>query len=215
MIFKDRNEAGKLLAKEIKKLKDEGYIIDPVVIALPRGGIPVAFEIAKELNAPLDLFFVKKIPAPQNEELAIGSVSESGLVFINKEIVERLGINEEYIQQAAMEKIQEIARLREKYKVEPQILEDKDVILVDDGIATGASMFLAAQSIVREKPRKIIIAAPVAPRDSELEKMLTSVSHRLIILEKPEFFMSVGKWYEDFHQLSDEEVKEYLKKAID
>jgi len=213
MIFKDRNEAGKLLAKEIKKLKDEGYIIDPVVIALPRGGVPVAFEISKELNAPLDLFFVKKIPAPQNEELAIGSVSESGLVFINKEIVERLGIDEEYIQQAAMEKIQEIARLREKYKVEPQMLEDKDVILVDDGIATGASMFLAAQSIVREKPRKIIIAAPVAPKDNELEKMLTSVSHRLIILERPEFFMSVGKWYEDFHQLSDEEVKEYLKKA--
>jgi len=211
-MFKDRIEAGKLLAKEIKKLKDEGVIIDPVVVALPRGGIPVGAEVAKELNAPLDIFFVKKIPAPDNEELAIGSVSESGLVFVNKDIVARLGINEEYIQQKAMEKIQEIARLRNKYKVEPQMLEDKDVILVDDGIATGASMYLAAQSIVREKPRKIIIASPVAPKDRELENMLTSVSHRLIILEKPEFFMSVGKWYEDFHQLSDEEVKEILEK---
>jgi len=210
MFFKDRKEAGKLLAKELKKLKDEGYIIDPVVIALPRGGIPVAVEIAKELNAPLDIFFVKKIPAPDNEELAIGSVSESGLVFLNQEIIARLGVNEDYIREKATEKIQEIARLRDKYKIEPKILEDKDVILVDDGIATGASMYLAAQSIVRENPRKIIIASPVAPRDKELENMLTSVSHKLIILERPEFFMSVGRWYDDFHQLSDEEVKEML-----
>jgi len=210
MVFKDRKEAGKLLAKELKKLKDEGYIIDPVVVALPRGGIPVAVEIAKELNAPLDIFFVKKIPAPDNEELAIGSVSESGLVFLNQEIIARLGVNEDYIREKATEKIQEIARLRDKYKIEPKILEDKDVILVDDGIATGASMYLAAQSIVRENPRKIIIASPVAPRDKELENMLTSVSHKLIILERPEFFMSVGRWYDDFHQLSDEEVKGML-----
>ena len=210
MFFKDRKEAGKLLAKELKKLKDEGYIIDPVVVTLPRGGIPVAVEIAKELNAPLDIFFVKKIPAPDNEELAIGSVSESGLVFLNQEIIARLGVNEDYIREKATEKIQEIARLRDKYKIEPKILEDKDVILVDDGIATGASMYLAAQSIVRENPRKIIIASPVAPRDKELENMLTSVSHKLIILERPEFFMSVGRWYDDFHQLSDEEVKGML-----
>jgi len=210
-MFKDRIEAGKKLAKEVKKLKDENIIIDPVVIALPKGGVPVAAEMAKELNAPLDIFFVKKIPAPDNEELAIGSVSESGLVFVNKEIVEKLGIDESYIQQKATEKLQEIAREREKYKVEPQILEDRDVILVDDGIATGASMYLAAQSIVRDKPIKIVIAAPVAPRDAAITEMLRSVSHYLIILDQPEFFMSVGKWYEDFHQLSDKEVKEILK----
>jgi len=209
-MFRNRNEAGKKLAKEIKKLKDENIIIDPVVIALPKGGVPVAAEVAKELNAPLDIFFVKKIPAPDNEELAIGSVSESGLVFVNKEIVEKLGVDESYIQQKAMEKLQEIAREREKYKVEPQILEDRDVILVDDGIATGASMYLAAQSIVRDKPRKIVIATPVAPRDAAITEMLRSVSHYLIILEQPEFFMSVGKWYDDFHQLSDNEVKEIL-----
>ena len=209
-MFKDRIEAGKKLAQEIKKLKDENIIIDPVVIALPKGGVPVAAEVAKELNAPLDIFFVKKIPAPDNEELAIGSVSESGLVFVNKEIVEKLGVDESYIQQTATEKLQEIAREREKYKVEPQILEDRDVILVDDGIATGASMYLAAQSIVRDKPRKIVIAAPVAPRDAAITEMLRSVSHYLIILEQPEFFMSVGKWYDDFHQLSDNEVKEIL-----
>ncbi|WP_096260038.1 phosphoribosyltransferase [Lebetimonas natsushimae] len=205
-MFKDRTEAGKLLAKELKKLQDKGLITDPVIVALPRGGIPVAAEIAKELNAPLDILFVKKIPAPGNDEFAIGSVSENGLVFVNKDIVERLGISESYIQQKAMEKIQEIARLREKYKIEPKLLEGKDVILVDDGVATGASMYLAAQSIVREYPKSVIIAVPVAPKDAEVENMLKSVSHKLIVLEQPELFMSVGRWYEDFHQLSDEEV---------
>ncbi len=206
LMFKNRVEAGKLLAKEIKKLKEEGLITDPAVVALPRGGIPVAAEIVKEINAPLDILFVKKIPAPGNEEFAIGSVSENGLVFINKDVAERLGISDSYIQQIAMEKIQEIAKLREKYKIEPKLLEGKDVILVDDGVATGASMYLAAQSIVRDYPKSVIIAAPVAPRDEEVENMLKSVSHKLIILEKPELFMSVGRWYEDFHQLSDEEV---------
>ncbi|WP_024791057.1 MULTISPECIES: phosphoribosyltransferase [unclassified Lebetimonas] len=205
-MFKNRVEAGKLLAKEIKKLKEEGLITDPVVVALPRGGIPVAAEIAKEINAPFDILFVKKIPAPGNAEFAIGSVSENGLVFINKDVAEKLGISDSYIQQIAMEKIQEIAKLREKYKIEPKLLEGKDVILVDDGVATGASMYLAAQSIVRDYPKSVIIAAPVAPRDEEVENMLKSVSHKLIILEKPELFMSVGRWYEDFHQLSDEEV---------
>ena len=218
MIFKDRFEAGKMLAAKLKKLQDEGKIVDPVVVALPRGGVPVGYEIAKALNAPLDILFVKKIPSPINEEGAIGSVSESGQVFINKEAIEKLSslgvpIDEEYIQQKAIEKIQEMARKRDLYKVEPIPLEGKDVILVDDGIATGASMYLAAQSVVRELPRSIIIAAPVAPLDENVLNMLKSVSHHLEILETPPMFMSVGQWYEDFHQLSDEEVKQLLQEA--
>jgi predicted phosphoribosyltransferase len=216
MLFKDRFEAGKLLAKELKKLKDAGKIIDPVVVALPRGGVPIGYEIAKELNAPLDILFVKKIPSPINEEAAIGSVSESGQVFINKEAIEKLTslgipVDEKYIQEKAIEKIQEMARKRDIYKVEPIPLEGKDVIIVDDGIATGASMYLAAQSVVREMPRSITIAAPVAPLDENLLNMLKSVSHNLVILQTPPMFMSVGQWYEDFHQLSDEEVKELLQ----
>ncbi|MEO1959358.1 MAG: phosphoribosyltransferase family protein [Nautiliaceae bacterium] len=218
MIFKDRFEAGRMLAARLKKLQEEGKIVNPVVVALPRGGVPVGFEIAKALNAPLDILFVKKIPSPINEEAAIGSVSESGQVFINKEAVEKLSalgvpVDEEYIQQKAIEKIQEMARKRDLYKVEPLPLEGKDVILVDDGIATGASMYLAAQSVVRELPRSIIIAAPVAPLDENVLSMLKSVSHHLEILETPPMFMSVGQWYEDFHQLSDEEVKELLQEA--
>jgi len=215
MIFKDRFEAGKLLANELLKLKEQGKIINPVVVALPRGGVPVGFEIAKALNAPLDILFVKKIPSPLNEEAAIGSVSESGLVFVNKDAIELLkargvDIDENYIQQKAMEKIQEMARKRDIYKVEPIPLEGKDVILVDDGIATGASMYLAAQSVVRELPRSITIAAPVAPADESVLDMLRKVSHNLVILNTPPLFMSVGQWYEDFHQLSDDEVIELL-----
>jgi predicted phosphoribosyltransferase len=189
-----------------------------VVVALPRGGVPVGYEIAKALNAPLDILFVKKIPSPLNEEAAIGAVSESGQVFLNKEAIERLnsmGVNvdDEYIRQKAIEKIQDMARKREIYDIEPIPLEDKDVILVDDGIATGASMYLAAQSVVRDMPRNIIIAAPVAPLDENILRMLRSVSHHLEILETPPMFMAVGQWYEDFHQLSDEEVKALLQEA--
>ena len=209
-MYENRKEAGKLLAKKLKKLQDEGKIIDPVVVALPRGGVPVGAEIAKELNAPLDILFVKKIPAPSNEELAIGSISENGIVFLNQKLIEAFGVDEAYLQEKGIEKIQEMARLRDKYKHEPVLLEGKDVILVDDGIATGASMYLAAQSVARDLPRSIIIASPVAPNDAEILNMLKSVSHHLEILQTPDNFMSVGRWYEDFHQLSDKEVKEIL-----
>jgi len=212
-MYENRQEAGRALAERLKKLQTEGKIVYPVVVALPRGGIPVGLEIAKELKAPLDLLFVKKIPSPGNEELAIGSVSENGIVFLNQEMIQRLGIDENYIQEKGIEKIQEMARLRDKYKYEPIPLEGKDVILVDDGIATGASMYLAAQSVARDLPRSIIIAAPVAPNDENILNMLKSVSHHLEILETPDMFMSVGKWYKDFHQLNDEEVKELLEEV--
>ncbi|AZV46742.1 phosphoribosyltransferase [Nautilia sp. PV-1] len=212
-MYENRKSAGKILAKRLKKLQEEGKIKDPVVVALPRGGVPVGVEIAKELNAPLDLLFVKKIPAPGNEELAIGSVSENGIMFVNEALVSKFGVDEDYLREKGIEKIQEMARLRDKYKKEPVLLEGKDVILVDDGIATGASMYLAAQSIVRDMPNNIIIAAPVAPNDEQVLNMLQSVSHHLEILETPNMFMSVGKWYDDFHQLSDEEVQELLKEV--
>jgi len=210
-MFKNRIEAGKKLAHKLKELNLE----NPVIVALPKGGIPIGVEIAKELNLPLDILFVKKIPSPLDKEVAIGSVSENGLVFVNKKTIDFLAlkgidIDEEYIQKTAMEKIQEMARKREKYNIQPIPLEGRDVIIVDDGIATGASMYLAANTIVRDMPKSIIIASVVAPKDEELNKMLRSVSHQLVILEKPDNFMSVGQWYEDFHQLSDKEVKEYL-----
>jgi len=216
MIFKDRIKAGKNLAKKIKELN----LKNPLIIALPRGGVPVGAEIAKELNAPLDILFVKKIPSPVNEEAAIGSISEGGLVFINTKAIDYLNSNgitvdEDYIQQKAREKIQEMAKKREKYNIEPIPIEDKDVIIVDDGIATGASMYLAANTIVREYPNSITIAAPVMPGDKEVEEMLKNVCDNLVVLHTPPYFTSVGEWYEDFHQLSDEEVIKFLKKIKD
>ena len=209
-MYENRKEAGKLLAKRLKKLQDEGKIVEPVVVALPRGGVPVGAEIARELNAPLDILFVKKIPSPFDREFAIGSISENGIVFLNQDLIKDYNINEEYIQEKGKRIIQEIARLRDKYKIEPIMLEGKDVILTDDGIATGSSMYLAAQSVARDLPRSIIIAAPVAPNSKEKLDMLKSVSHHLEILQTPDNFMCVSRWYKDFHQLDDEEVKEIL-----
>ena len=211
-MFKDRKEAGELLVKNLKKLQKEGKIVNPIVVALPRGGIPVGLEIAKELNAPLDLLFIKKIPSPFNEEVGIGSISESGLVFLNKDLIEHSFADEEYIKQKTEEKIEQIKKLRAKYKYDPILLEGKDVILVDDGVATGSSIYLAAQSIVRDLPRSIIIAIPVAPNGEKVLNMLKNVSNHLEIILKPDVFISVGRWYEDFHQLSDEKVVDLLKK---
>ena len=181
------------------------------MVALPRGGVPVGAEIAKELNAPFDIFFVKKIPSPFDREFAIGSISENGIMFLNQELVKDYNIDEEYLQEKGKKIIQEIARLRDEYKHEPVMLEGKDVILVDDGIATGASMYLAAQSIAREMPKSITIAAPVAPNNKEILDMLKSVSNYLEILQLPDNFMCVSRWYKDFHQLDDEEVQEILE----
>jgi len=205
-LIKDRISAGEALADRIEKLG----LANPVVVALPRGGVAVGVPIAKRLNAPLDLLFIKKIPAPGNPELALGSVAESGLLHLNQKLAVKLGVTEEYVQQVGREKIAEIARQREKYQWEPVPLEGKDVIIVDDGIATGSSAYLALQSVVREYPKSITLAVPVAPEDPDLFKVLNSLTHNLIILETHSPFIAVGKWYEDFHQLGDGEVKGLL-----
>ncbi|NPA11984.1 MAG: phosphoribosyltransferase [Epsilonproteobacteria bacterium] len=214
-MIKDRKSAGVELGGRLKKLMDEGKIVSPVVVAIPRGGVEVGAEIAKILNAPLDVLFVKKIPSPLNPEVAIGSVSESGQVFINKDMIEKLEamgveVTTEYIQQKAIEIIQDMARKRDYYKIEPVLLEGRDVILVDDGVATGSSIYLAAQSVVRDVPRSVIVAVPVAPNDPTTLNMLKGISHHQEILLTPDNFMSVSRWYEEFPQLSDEEVKKIL-----
>jgi predicted phosphoribosyltransferase len=208
-VLKDRQRAGELLAEQIEQLG----LQNPIVEAIPRGGVAVGVPIAKRLKAPLDLLFVKKIPAPQNPELGIGAVAESGLIYLNQQLAARLGVTPEYIQEVGREKIAEIARAREKFKVEPQPVEGRDVIIVDDGIATGASIYLAAQSLVREYPNRIVIAVPVAPADPEVLGMLEKISHNLIILETHSPFWAVGHWYEDFHQLEDWEVSQLLKEV--
>jgi predicted phosphoribosyltransferase len=202
-------EAGEKLAEELVRLE----LKEPVVVALPRGGVEVAVPIAKRLNAPVELLFVKKLGAPHNPEFAIGAVAESGLLFVNRDLAARLGVTEEELQQMGIEKIQEIARLRQELGVEPIPLEGRDVILVDDGVATGSTIYLAAQSVVRDRPNSITIAVPVAPADPEVLKMLEGVSHRLVILETHSPFLAVSRWYQSFPQLSTEEVKELLRQV--
>ena len=205
-MFKDREEAGRLLAKELLPYKSSNQI----VVALPRGGVIPAFEIAKALNAPLDIFFVKKIPSPYNKEAAIGAISENGYYFVDKAAKNMLNISDSYIQNAMEEVLQNIKEKREIYNKPRVNYKDKEIILVDDGVATGSSMLLAIDALKKEGAKKVIVASPVAP--IEVANRLKEKADGALFLETPSIFNAVGEFYKDFHQLSDNEVLEILKK---
>ena len=206
MIFSDRFKAGKLLAGQLKEYANDP---DTIVVALPRGGVPVAHVIAKQLGLPLDIFFVKKIPSPYNLEAAIGAVSENGMEYLNERAVMMLNISRPYIDEQ-IQKIMESIRQKRALYQKPRIpVSGKRVILVDDGVATGASMYLAAKALKEEGAKEVIIAVPVAPPDSLA--LLREAADRVVVLDVPVDFMAVGQFYKDFHQLSDEEVMELLQ----
>ncbi len=208
MIFRDRKEAGELLAEAILR-KYNGTLKNPVVIAIPRGGVIVAKPIADTLNAPITLVIPRKIGAPFNEEFAIGAVTEDGYILMNPKITEdlayRMGITREYIERKAKEELKEIERRKRLYLQGREIpITNRDVILVDDGIATGLTVKAAILSLKRQKPNRIILAVPVMPADkvSEFQELVDD----LIALYTPEYFSAVGQFYYDFSQTSDEEV---------
>ncbi len=206
MIFSDRFEAGELLAQQLKEYANDP---DTIVVALPRGGVPVAHVIAKQLGLPLDIFFVKKIPSPYNPEAAIGAVSENGMEYLNERAVMMLNVSRPYIDEQ-IQKIMESIRQKRALYQKPRIpVAGKRVILVDDGVATGASMYLAAKALKEEGAKEVIIAVPVAPPDSLA--LLREAADRVVVLDVPVDFMAVGQFYKDFHQLSDEEVMELLR----
>ncbi len=214
MVFRDRREAGELLAQVILK-KFDGRLVDPVVVAIPRGGVVVAEPIARALNAPIDLVIPRKIGAPFNEEFAIGAVTEDGTILLNPtitpEFAHRLGITREYVERKAREEIEEIERRRKKYlsgfgKI-PK--EGRDVILVDDGIATGLTVRAAIASLRKERPNRIILAVPVMPAEKVGE--FKELVDELVVLYAPVEFSAVGQFYYDFSQTSDQEVIEILK----
>lgn len=205
-MFYDRLEAGSLLADQLKKFKGH----QGIVLAVPRGGVPVAYVVARELNLPLEIVLTKKIGHPQNKEYAIGAVSLSDYFIIPHEDVPQSYIPDE------VERVRQ--KLREMYKKfmgdrKPAGLEDKTVIVVDDGIATGNTMIATVNMLKKSKPAKLVIAVPVASYQSVnvLEKMVDEV----IVLHIPEEFYGVGAFYEDFGQVSDEEVQYYLQKWKD
>jgi putative phosphoribosyl transferase len=205
--YYDRKAAGKVLAD---LLKDYANRSDVIVLALPRGGVPVAYEIAKKLVAPLDVFIVRKLGAPNYEELALGAIATGGVTVFNDEIIHELQVTQKQINQVIEIEQQELNRRNTKYRDDKPFptLENKIVILVDDGIATGATMRAAIQALRQMKPANIVMAVPVA-EISTYEKMSTLVD-KIVCPIKPSFFHAVGAWYENFSQTEDEEVYKLL-----
>jgi putative phosphoribosyl transferase len=210
-MFRDRGDAGRQLAAKLLPLKNER----PVVLALPRGGVPVGFEIARVLEAPLDLVLVRKIGVPWQQELALGAVTDGGdpEVFIDRRLVAELAIPEAYVRTETARQLEEIERRRRVYGTGREQLEiaGRAAIVVDDGIATGATMRVALQATRRRNPTRLILAVPVAAEDT-LDRLRPEVDEA-VCLESPLDLGAIGYFYRDFHQLSDAEVRELLARA--
>jgi putative phosphoribosyl transferase len=210
-VFSDRVEAGRLLAQAVLALE----VVDPVVLALPRGGVPVAAEVARALRAPLDLLLVRKIGAPAHRELAIAAVAEGpqAHVVIDAETLRMTGATEAYVEREAKVELREIARRRTAYlHGRPALpVEGKTVVLVDDGIATGTTVRAALQAVRLRKPARLVLAIPVAPQD--VIAALRPDVDDLVCLSQPPYFHAVGVHYADFHQVSDDEVIRIVDEA--
>jgi len=208
--FRDRTEAGRVLAAKLGEYANRG---DVVVLALPRGGVPVGFEVAKALNAPLDVFVVRKLGLPGQEELAMGAIASGGARVLNRELIRAVGIPAEVVEQVTQEEQRELERREREYRDgrPPVNVRGQTVILVDDGLATGSSMRVAVVALKQKEPAQIVVAAPVAPRESCAE--LEAVADRVVCALTPEPFGGVGQWYADFSQTSDEEVRGQLRRA--
>ena len=206
--FRDRREAGRALARELTAYAGR---TDVIVLALPRGGVPVGYEIARALGAPLDAFLVRKLGVPGYEELAMGAIAAGGVQVLNDEIVARLRIPQSLITPVAERESRELARRDALYRGSrpPPGVEDRVVILVDDGLATGSTMRAAVAALRRLAPARIVVAAPVGARASCTE--LAQEVDEVVCAEMPEPFSGVGAWYTDFDQTTDEEVLTLLQ----
>ena len=210
MIFRDRTDAGRQLAARLTRYADRS---DVLVLALPRGGVPVAYEVAKELNAPLDVFLVRKLGVPGHEELAMGAIASGGVRVLNQDIVNYLGISDDVIDAVAAREQRELERRERAYRDNRPLPDVKDrvLILIDDGLATGSTMRAAAASLRLQKPRRIVVAVPVSSPETCDE--FRSEVDEIVCAFTPEHFQGVGFWYEDFSQTSDDEVRELLERA--
>ena len=208
--FRDRREAGRFLAR---KLRADAALSDVSVLALPRGGVPVGVEVAKALHAPLDVFVVRKLGVPGREELAMGAITSGGVRVLNRLVVEAWGITESQIELVAAAEQQELQRRELRYssgRAAP-VIRHRTVILVDDGIATGATMRAAISSLRKQQPARLIVAVPVAPLSTVLE--LKAEGEEVVCIRATEPFDAIGAWYEDFTQISDAEVCDLLEEA--
>lgn len=209
MMFEDRKDAGRVLARV---MKTTGLWSNAIVLGLPRGGIPVAFEVARELSLPLDILVVRKLGVPGQEELAMGAIASGGTVVINQSVVHELGISVETIEQVAEQEKLEIERRERAYRDgrPPSRIQGRIGILIDDGLATGSSMIAAARSL-RSHAQRVVVAVPVAA-ESTCEQLRSEVD-QVICATTPEPFFAIGSFYRDFEQTSDEQVRALLSQA--
>ena len=204
--FHDRREAGQLLARQLADYKDR----DVVVLALPRGGVPVAYEIARELGAPLDVFVVRKLGVPWQPELAMGAIAGRGTEVLNGDVVTAYNIPPHVIRTVAEREGLELQRRLQEYRGNRPLLDlrGRVVILVDDGLATGSTMLAAIKALRQDYPKAIVVAVPVAAVDTC--RRLQGEVDNIVCLRTPTDFSAVGLWYEDFSQTTDDEVRELL-----
>jgi len=210
MLFLDRTEAGRELAMKLAAYAERP---DVIVLALPRGGVPVAFEVARALHAPLDIFLVRKLGLPGREELAMGAIASGDIIAINHDVVDELGVPEEVIRRVAAEERQELHRREAAYRGDhpPLDVRDRVVILIDDGLATGSSMRAAIAALRRQQPARIVAAVPVGAAETCAE--LDDMADETVCAHTPEQFFGVGRWYGDFSQVTDDEVRALLSVA--
>lgn len=210
MRFRNRREAGQQLARELAYLRGAK---DTVILGIPRGGVVVAYEVATVLDLPLDVYIARKIGAPYNPELAIGAVTSDGTVWIDELLAQHVGADQDYIEAEIKRQKDEIERRMAVYHPEGEIvpLENQRVVLVDDGIATGATVLVSLRALRKQGPKELILAIPVGP--VETVAMLEAECDRVVCLHAETLFWAVGAFYEDFDQTSDREVVQWLEAA--
>jgi putative phosphoribosyl transferase len=208
--FRDRTEAGQLLARKLRRYADRANVI---VLALPRGGVPVGYEIAKALHAPLDVFLVRKLGVPGQEELAMGAIAMGGVRVLNQEIVRALNIAPRVIDSVAAKEARELARRDRLYRGgrPAPAIAGRTVILADDGLATGSTMRAAVAAVRQKQPRRIVVAVPLAAAPTRRE--FADEVDEIVCDCTPDPFYSVGYWYDDFSQTTDDDIRELLERA--
>lgn len=213
MRFRDRHEAGELLGRELARRLTARD--DVLVLALPRGGVPVGYGVACALDAPLDVFIVRKLGVPGHEELAMGAIASGGVRVLNREVLDAMPVSQTMIDTVAAREQQELERREREYRgARPPIdVRDKTVVVVDDGLATGSTMRAAVKALRGMEPRRIVVAVPVAAESTCRQFRAEGIADDVVCLRTPEPFQAVGLWYSDFTQTSDDEVHELLARG--
>lgn len=208
--FRDRADAGRFLARSLGRYAERE---DVLVLGLPRGGVPVAYEVAKAIGAPMDVFIVRKLGLPWHQELAMGAIASGGALLVDSDVVRQFDVSERQIEQVVATEQRELERRERQYRGDrPSVdVRGRTVVLVDDGLATGSSMRVAVAALREEKPERIVVAVPIAPADTC--RMLRDEADDVVCALTPEPFYAVGLWYDDFTQTSDDEVHRLLESS--